>query len=160
MGGIVAAGVARHGQTVRPGEPEVGHDQIRLLPVDQRHRFGPGVSPKGCVTDALKEPLAVRDEIRLVIDDQDWFESHGLLGRDRAIGVPRSEGPNGGPSVGGPGRARGVPWGTAAPAGRPCPTARPGSSTQAADSPRALALAPSLLLRDARTMSVGQLARR
>jgi hypothetical protein len=67
----VATGVARHGQTVRSGEPKVGHDQIRLLPVDQRQRLNSSMSAKGNMAEAQEEALAVRDEIGLVIDDQD-----------------------------------------------------------------------------------------
>ena len=73
----MATGVARHGQAVDPGEPEIGHYQIRPLAVDQRDCVRPGVGPKGLVARALEKPLAVRDEIRLVIDDQDG-SSHSL----------------------------------------------------------------------------------
>ena len=73
----MVTGVTRHGQTIDPGEPEIGHYQIRPLAVDQRDCVRPGVGPKGLVARALQKPLAVRDEIRLVIDDQDG-SSHSL----------------------------------------------------------------------------------
>jgi hypothetical protein len=82
--------MARHGQTIRPGKPEIGHHQIRVLPVDQRHRVGPGVSAKRSVTDALKQALTVRNEIRLVVDHQDRLTHAIILGQWRAIAVPRS----------------------------------------------------------------------
>ena len=66
----MATGVARHGQPINTGEPEIGHHQIRPPTIDQRDRVRPGVGPKGLVADALEKPLAVRDEVRLVVDDQ------------------------------------------------------------------------------------------
>jgi hypothetical protein len=67
----MATGVACHDQAIGPGEPEIGHHQVRPLSVDQRDRVRPRVGPKGLVPCALEKPLTVRDEIRLVIDDQD-----------------------------------------------------------------------------------------
>jgi hypothetical protein len=73
--------VARHGQAIHPREPEIGHHQIRPLAVDQRHRVRPGVGAQGLVAHTPEEPLTVRDEIRLVIDDQDG-PSHPLSSVD------------------------------------------------------------------------------
>jgi hypothetical protein len=94
-------GVARHGQPINPGEPEIGHHQIRPLAIDQRDRVRPGMGPKGHVARARENPLTVRDEIRLVIDDQDG-PSHLLSSVDRqeqswCQGQVRGKGPGAGP---------------------------------------------------------------
>ena len=78
----MATGVTRHGQAIDPGEPEIGHDQVRALPVDQRHRVRPGVGAKGHVAATPREALTVRDEIRLVIDHQDG-PSHAVSSADQ-----------------------------------------------------------------------------
>src|SRR5262245_3275221 len=75
--GNMPTGVACHRQTVGPRKPQVGHDQIRFRPVDQRHGFGPGMSPKRDVSRTLEEARAVRNEIGLVVDDQDG-SSHAV----------------------------------------------------------------------------------
>ena len=76
-----ATGVARHGQPINTGEPEIGHHQIRPPTIDQRDCVRPGVGPKGLVACALEKPLAVRDEIRLVVDDQNGSR-HSLPSTD------------------------------------------------------------------------------
>ena len=83
----MGAGVTCHSQAICSREPKVSHDEIRLLPIDQRHRLRAGVGPKGHVTQTLEKPLAARDEFQLVVDDQDSV-SH-VLANVQANVVPR-----------------------------------------------------------------------
>jgi hypothetical protein len=121
----MAAGVTHHRQTIDPRKPEVGHDEIRVLAVEECQGIGPGVGAEGGVADALKEPLAARDKVRLVVDHQDR-PSHrvrspgdgtammmpgdgAVQSRERGRAAPR--------------RTR-DPWGMTTHQGAPCPTCR------------------------------------
>ena len=66
----LGAGVTRHGQAIGLREPEVRHDEIRLVAIDQRHGLGAGVGTKRLVASTPEKPLTARDKLRLVIDDQ------------------------------------------------------------------------------------------
>ena len=66
----MGAGVTRHGQAIGVREPEVRHDEIRLVAIDQRHGLGTGVGTERLVASTPEKPLTARDKLRLVIDDQ------------------------------------------------------------------------------------------
>jgi hypothetical protein len=81
--------VARHGQAINSGKPEVGHDQVRRLSADRLDCLEARVGLEARVAEPPEEPLAVRDQIRFIVDDEDR-PGHGrsTLARGGAIAVP------------------------------------------------------------------------
>ena len=76
-GRYLGTSVTRHGQAIGLREPEVRHDEIRLVTIDQRDRLGTGVGPERHVASAPEKPLTARHKLEPRHRRPEWF-GHSL----------------------------------------------------------------------------------